>query len=585
MKAIFNDKDQEKKILFEQSKVLYRTLLSIIIGNLIIWIIYLYFLWDEIPHTRLITWLGLMLTVIIGRLVIYISYHRNIQLENVRRYIVYFVIGTGLSGLLWGISGIMLFPEQNLQYQLVILFILLGMGAGAATTLTAYLPAFITYFPLSILPITIMMLMMGDPLHQTLSLMTFAYSIVVLYFGIGNSRDFKQSLQLRFENIKLAEQLREQKEEADRANNAKSKFMAAASHDLRQPLHALTLFTSVLDELIESPKARRVTDQIKSSVYALQNLFNALLDISRLDAGVMKVEKSGFHLQPLFEKLANDFDPQANEKGLQLLWSPCNYSVYSDQNLLEQILRNYISNAIRYTDKGEIRITCEPNDGEIKINVIDSGLGISLDDQTMIFEEFHQLSNPERDRSKGLGLGLAIVQRTAKLLGHAIGVESEAGKGSTFSITVEQVTISKSDKETAPVFENDVSQVGDTLILVVDDEASVREGMQSLLQVWDCDVIAAADQDEAIRLLRQQDRIPDGIISDYRLRENKTGIEVIHAIHAEYDSDIPALIVTGDIATDRLRDVNNSGFQVLHKPVAPLKLRTFLRNIRLRKDQ
>ena len=377
----------------------------------------------------------------------------------------------------------------------------------------------------------------------------------------------------------LVKQLQEQKGDAEQANIAKSKFLAAASHDLRQPLHALTLFTSVLDEEIKYPKTRRVVDQIKASVDALKNLFNALLDISKLDAGVIKVERTDFNLQPLLDKLANDFEPLAKEKGLQIDCSICTYAVRSDLTQLEQILRNYISNAIRYTDNGEIKLTCVADDKNITINVIDTGIGIAQDKQQEIFEEFHQLSNPERDRSKGLGLGLAIVHRTAKLLGHRINVESQPGKGSTFSISVPQAQHVIENNEADSDLSKDDRHARNELIIVIDDEASIREGMQSLLQQWGYEVICAADKEEALSLLGQQNRIPDGIIADYRLRDYKTGIEVVHAIHAEYNKIIPTLIVTGDSSVDKLREVNNSGFQVLHKPVAPIKLRAFLRHI------
>jgi len=208
------------------------------------------------------------------------------------------------------------------------------------------------------LPVGFMLLIINDSIHLSLGLMTFFYVISISFFNIKINKGLKTSLRLRFENIDLVEQLREQKFEADHANMAKSKFLAAASHDLRQPLYALSLFTSVLDEYIETPKVRRVVDRIKASVTSLQSLFNALLDISRLDAGVMKTEKTDFNLQTLFTTLANDFDSIAAEKGLVISWPESNINVHSDQNLLKQILNNYISNAIRYTDTGNIRIQC-----------------------------------------------------------------------------------------------------------------------------------------------------------------------------------------------------------------------------------
>lgn len=578
MKTSIDNTIQDQKVLLEQIKILSQGLLPVVAMNLVFCAVLPYGLWDVASHTALIVWVSLIVSLVAIRSLLYFFYRRRIDREHVQSLIWHFVSGSAVSGVLWGIGLAVLFPAGQLEYQLFLLFILAGMGTGSLLTLNAYLPAFFAYFPTAMLPVGVVLFFADDPIHISLGIMTFVFIILLSYIGVKANRTLKESLRLRFENIDLVEQLRDQKDEAERANAAKSKFLAAASHDLRQPLYALTLFTSVLDESIKLPKNRKIVDRIKASVEALKNLFDALLDISQLDAGVIKVEKTDFPLQPLFEKLDNDFSPQSREKGLRFIWPTCAYAVHTDQNLFEQILRNYISNAIRYTDSGEVRITCETDGRLIVINVIDTGIGIPVAEQQVIFEEFHQLSNPERDRSKGLGLGLAIVQRTASLLGHSINVASQPSKGSTFSITLEQANISERDGSVGPEVENNTKKEG-TFMIVIDDEASVREGTQSLLELWGCDVIAAADKKEAMTQLRRQNRSPDGIIADYRLRENQTGIDAIRAIHVEYNDKIPALIVTGDIAVDNLREVNRSGFQVLHKPVTPVKLRSFLHNV------
>lgn len=582
---MFDSQSQAQKILVEQVNILYRTLIPILAVNLVVSSALLYGLWEVVPQVTLIVWMSLMLLVLVIRVVNFLTYRYYFKPEFVNRHGLYFVLGGGVTGLLWGVGGVILFPEHNLEYQLFILCVLVGLGAGSLSSLTTYLPAFFAYFPTSMIPICVKLISIDDPIHLSLGIMTLAYIVALSYFGININRTLVQSLKLRFENIDLVKQLRQQKDEAEQANTSKTKFLAAASHDLRQPLHALTLFTSVLDESIQYPKVRRVVDQIKASVQALQSLFNALLDISRLEAGVMKVEKTDFALQPLFEKLANDFNPEASEKGLNIHWADCTFAVHSDPALIEQILRNYISNAIRYTDSGEVRITCDNDEDQLKINIIDSGAGIPEEEREAIFQEFHQLGNPERDRSKGLGLGLAIVQRTAKLLGHPIEVKSKRGAGSTFSITVDRVEMAEQVTETAPKVDNSVQPPDRLLIIVIDDEASVREGTQTLLATWGCEVICAADKEDAMTRVKEINRVPDGIIADYSLRENQTGIEAIHAMQKTYKADIPAIIVTGDTAAERLREANSSGFQVLHKPVAPAKLRTFLRNVQLRKKK
>ena len=574
---------QTEKVRFEQIRILYRSLIPVILANILVSPAVVFGLWDVASHQALVAWQGLVIVLVVMRVVLYFNYRRRFTPERVRRFALYFFMGNALSGLTWGLGAAVLLPASELDYQLFVLFVLTGMGAGSLPSLGVFLPAFYAYFPISTLPVGIKLMLAGDKIHFSLGLMSIAYVVVLSVLVLNMNRAIIQSLKLRFENMDLVEQLQEQKNEAEQANISKSRFLAAASHDLRQPLHALTLFTTVLDESISYPKVRKVVDQINASVQALESLFNALLDISRLDAGVTKVEKTDFLLNPLLENLVNEYEPQATQKGLRLRWSACSFAVRSDPSLLEQILRNYLSNAIRYTETGEVHIGCEANTNFVTIGVIDSGAGIPEDEQKTIFREFYQLSNPERDRSKGLGLGLAIVQRSAKLLGHAIDLQSHPGEGSSFSITVDRVTSKETTSDALPEIQTINLSLEHTLVVVIDDEISVLEGTQQLLEVWDCAVVTATDLNSALTQLSQRNRRPDGIIADYRLGDNQTGIDAIRAIQAQYGDDTPALIVTGDIAAERLREVNNSGVQVLHKPVAPAKLRAFLRHAQLRK--
>lgn len=580
--AISSGRDQ--RILVEQVHILYRTLLPILAINLIVGTGMVYGLWGIVSQAALSIWLGMLLLLVTIRILTYVFYRRRFKSEHARRHGVYFILGSGAAGLLWGIGSIIFFPDDSLEYQLFILVVLVGMGAGSVSSLTTYLPAFFAYFPVSLLPIGIRLVTVGDPIHLSLGIMVMAYVLALCYFGMNINRALVDSLKLRFENIELVEQLRRQKDEAEQANLSKTKFLAAASHDLRQPLHALSLFTSVLDESIQYPKVRRVVDQIKASVAALQTLFNALLDISRLEAGVMRVEKTDFRVAPMLRRLENDFSPQAREKGLDIRWAQCDYVIHSDEALVEQILRNYLANAIRYTEEGLVDVGCKAQEHSLLISVRDTGVGIPEEERDAIFREFHQLNNPARDRSKGLGLGLAIVQRTATLLGHPIHVESEPGRGSCFSVRIERAQGVRPAAESPAQTDHLATATRASLIVIIDDEESVLEGTQRLLSLWGCEALTARDSREAIKQLREHQKPPDGIIADYRLQD-ETGIDAIRAIKSVFGESIPALIVTGDIATDRLREVNNSGYQVVHKPAPPAKLRSFLRNVQIRQQR
>lgn len=396
--------------------------------------------------------------------------------------------------------------------------------------------------------------------------------------GINNMAEkFKQDQQTLAYRIEEATQLlMAQKEEAERANLAKSRFLAAATHDLRQPMHALTLFVAALKERIHYPEVSRIVQQIESSVTAMQGMFNALLDISRLDAGVLQAHPKDFFLQALFERLHADFIPLAQEKGLRLSIVPTKAIVRTDPVLLERILMNLISNGIRYSSSGGVVVGCRRSKGGVRIEVWDTGAGIPVPRQKDIFQEFVQLNNPERDRNKGLGLGLAIVDRMAKLLGSQIELKSKEGRGSVFSIKVARGNAKRVVEEIAPAIPVRRERLNGALVVFVDDEASILEGMEVLLRDWGCQPIIAASAVGALAALAEAGRAPDIIISDYRLRDRETGIDVITQIREQYGAGIPSVLVSGDTAPELLRAAKDRGLQILHKPVRPAKLRALI---------
>jgi len=475
---------QQSEIKQQQITMLASHLLPVLIINALVAAVMLFGLWELFPSQKLIIWIVVLYLILFVRGYTLRQYQKSAAATHFQHWGLVLALGSGLSGILWGITGVVFYPPDALEYQLFILIILVGMTAGAMSTLTAYLPAFYAFVVPAMLPIGIMFLLEDDRMHTALGIMIFIYAFGIPFFARNINRSLVETLKLRFENLQLVHELSFQKEEAEQANIAKSKFLAAASHDLRQPLHALMLFTSVLDESIKYPKVRKVVDQIRASVDALQSLFNALLDISRLEAGVLVAEISHFNLQPMFEKLANDYNLAAEEKGLALEFKACTLAVYSDPALLEQIMRNFVANAIRYTNKGTITVSCHDLNHSVRIEVMDTGVGIPANKQHAIFNEFYQLGNPQRDRSKGLGLGLAIVERIAHLLDHPIEVHSRPSEGSSFGIIVNKgdvAAVHEQNVQTVAAPNNIIEQL---TIVVVDDEPSIREGMQSLLEPW-----------------------------------------------------------------------------------------------------
>ena len=572
---------RQAQIRGEQIKVIFRHLPVLILVNAIVAGAMVFGLWDEVSNSNLIVWLSIMGVVLVARALLYWMHRTKARDPGGKMWALGFTLGSGVSGMLWGAVGIFLFPHESLEYQIFILFILMGMGAGAMSSLTAYLPALYAYLPISLLPMGVMLIRVNDPIHIALGIMTFAYVGALIFFAHTINKALIESFSLRFRNIDLIQELSMQRDEAERANIAKSKFLAAASHDLRQPLQSLTLFASALNERIKYPEVSKIVVNIDASVRALEQLFNALLDISRLDAGVLQPSTRHFALQSLCARLVNDYLSEAGQKGLLLECSACDFVVHSDPALLERILRNYVSNAVRYTDAGTVRLSCVPMGAHIRIDVRDTGIGIPPSQQREIFSEFFQLGNPERDRTKGLGLGLAIVDRVAKLLGHAIEVESAPGQGSRFSVHVplgdpELLAVQSTETDHA------LNDLAGLHVLVVDDEISIREGMRMLLEQWGCRATLAGSEDEAVALIRESGSLPSAIIADYRLRDDRTGAQAIERLHRELHTPIPALLISGDTAPERLREARASGYQLMHKPVQPGSLRAFLRSLRKR---
>jgi two-component system, sensor histidine kinase len=392
-----------------------------------------------------------------------------------------------------------------------------------------------------------------------------------------------ESLTARFANAELVARLQAQmgiaesaRAEAEEANRAKSRFLAAASHDLRQPMHALGLFVSALKPHVAGEQGPRILERVESTVRSTEVMFNAMLDVSRLDAGVLVPDVKPFPLAPLLARLAAEYAPRAQAKGLRLRLRAGEHGLISDPTLLERVIRNYLGNAVRYTQRGGLLLGCRRRGTSLSIELWDTGQGIPVDNLDDVYKEFYQVGNPERDRAKGLGLGLAIVKRIAQLLGHPIGIASRVGRGSKFSIAVPLAPASMAQAATSDqaALADDALLVG-ACVLVIDDEADAREAIEVLLKQWGCLVLTADCEQSALELLRQQDAPPDAILSDYRLREASTGIGAIQAIGREFGT-IPAALITGDTAPDRLKEATASGYELLHKPLNAWRLKSIL---------
>jgi CheY-like chemotaxis protein len=365
-----------------------------------------------------------------------------------------------------------------------------------------------------------------------------------------------------------ATELSAQKELAEAAALAKSRFLAAASHDLRQPMHALNLYLGALDRFELPDAARPVMASARECARTMDDMFRALLDISKLDASAMQANISTFAIAPLLEKIKNGFVQQAHAKGLELRVAPCSAFVASDPELLERVLANLVSNAVRYTESGKILLGCRRTATGLRVGVYDTGAGIAQDLQRAVFEEFFQVDNPERDRAQGLGLGLAIVQRLGALLHAPLALTSRLGRGSVFSIEVPRAQPAvAAPLEAVFALRGQHGTLKDALIAVIDDEPLILDATALVLRQWGCTVLTATSGTEAIERLSLCDRAPDAIVCDHRLRGTETGVDVIAAIRMEFNSEIPAVLITGDTSPQRIQSILSTGIPVLNKPL------------------
>lgn len=374
----------------------------------------------------------------------------------------------------------------------------------------------------------------------------------------------RQAFVQRRENDRLVRALEAEKQVAVEANASKSRFLAAASHDLRQPLHAIGLLADLLRDRTRNDDLRMLGDGIHRAVRAMEVQFNGLLDISRLDAGDVTTEIHPMSLDAMAGTLRAVYAPAANERGLALMLEGSGLDVQSDPAQLERILGNLIDNAIKYTERGHVAMTACRDGAQVRIDVVDTGRGIATEHQARIFEEFFQVSNTARDRAQGLGIGLAVVRRLAQLLGHRLEVDSVPGHGSRFSIWAPVAAESAPRRHPArPALATDgaaategeasaahVAEVADELhgafIVVIDDESAVRQALRAVLMGWGCHVVDAASADDALQQLRNHLRVPDLILSDYRLGDVGNGFDAIERIRAEFESPLVAVLLTGD---------------------------------------
>ena len=375
-------------------------------------------------------------------------------------------------------------------------------------------------------------------------------------------------------------EVEEARQAAEAANQSKTRFLAAASHDLLQPMNAARLFVSILRQQQgdTGDEQAQLVKRVDRSLTAAEELLSALLDISKLDSGMYEPEPEPIPVAELLEKLRRRFKALAANRDLELRVRPAPQHILSDRNLLYRILQNFLANAIRYTESGGVLLGCRLRGDCLKISVWDTGVGIDDSEAQAIFQEFHRLDYAQRLDERGLGLGLAICDRIARMLGHEMEVRSRPGHGSCFSITVPLVPEAMTrQQEGAERAASDHTRLEDLRVLCIDNEADILDGMNLLLDRWGCSVMLAVDETRAMACLAEQGP-PDMVLVDYHLAHDSNGLDVMQRLDQAAGHRIPAIVITADRSTDLEERVRANGYGLLRKPIKPAALRALITN-------
>jgi signal transduction histidine kinase/CheY-like chemotaxis protein len=552
--------------------------------------------WGVAPMAMLVPWMAVFTVVCAVRLVVIRAFKRAAHAESTtwaladwRRWYGRSNIGTVVSASLWGAAGWLFYDQGTGLEQTGLIVIVYTYCAVGIPVLSIQRRLYLAFAALVFLPLLARIVMVGDRFHYLLA----GELVLIISFTFVLANSYRQALQraidLKVQADELAAQLRTEtlaadaaRREAEIANRAKTQFFTAASHDLRQPLHAMGLFAEALRQRVHEPEVAQLVNSINESVDALEGLFSELLDITRIDSGGVEVHAQHFEVGDILRKLRLHFEPSAFEKGLALRLRGGQRVVFADPLLVERILRNLVSNAIRYTDDGSVLVSCRERNGRVLLQVWDSGPGIREAERAKIFDEFYQVPHTAAvspEQRKGLGLGLAIVKRLAALMDAPLSMQSTVGRGTVFTL---ELPIGKAPRAPAQRLPGK-GPVGITLagrlIVIVEDEPAVRAGLEVLLKGWGADIAAFESVTESTRWAEASDPSvvkPDLLIVDYRLEEGRTGVDAIRSLRERFGPKVPAILVTGSTMTGHDKEAQAHDFHLLIKPVVPNKLRAMI---------
>ena len=552
----------------ERHQQFMREALPHLIGGLVTGLL-IFLVYRNFSHnTAIISWFVLQSLLLCSTLAFYWVNYKFQGYFSGRQWSQIIFLVSLLWGITWASAPFIFLPQQHFADQQNIIYVAALLIMIIALTITpapamVYYPG--GYFIFASLPLWGIFIHLY---HLDYNLLLISFLLFFWLTAIGYGWRLHQTL---IDSIRLRLEVDDARQQAESATVAKSKFLAASSHDLRQPLQAISLFFNVIKQQLPAGNIQITANKMESSIDSMSQLLDSLLDVSRLDANSIEPHPQHMPSDLLLDKLANDYRALCSDKGLQFQHSLPAATLHADPVLFHRVISNILSNAVNYTHEGSVELNGKVVGQQYQIEIRDSGIGIAADQQQAIFTEFHQLNNPERDQKKGLGLGLSIVRRLCVLQNWEIKLQSTPGKGSCFTLTLplgdkNRVVTPKPLKVSQQLLDN-------KRVLLVEDDQQVREALIELLSSWGAEVIDGESVNQVLAGLAGESRPADLIISDFRLRENNNGIDAIAALRSHYNADIAALLITGDTDPQRIEQAKNSGLVVLHKPIRAAQLR------------
>jgi len=553
---------------------------TIILPSLVVGVVFSYMAYgsEEVSLITILVWLSIFITISLLRFFVLKTLNYKEDAALIDKIIKLMTLLLLLQGLSYSAS-IVFFSHYSFSEKVVQTLLLLGMTAGAVGTTGGYKKFYLTLNLPIVICLSLAWLITDIPelefkLQVAIAVMICLFFRVQVNLAKTTAYFTEQTIISRVNEKTLNQDLSKALDKVTTASESKTRFLASASHDLRQPIHTLQLLSTAISMGDLNPKTERIASQMNLALENLASQMDGLLDISKLDAGIITKNIRSFDLLPFISRLSNEYQEEAKAKDIEFVFKHDTKTalVNTDSEQLERIIRNLLSNAIKYTHKGKIVLLLQEKENSWLLQFNDSGIGISDDEKEKIFEEFYQISNPERDRQQGLGLGLAIVKRLVDLLEIPMNIESELGKGTQITLEIQQGLLNEPNNSYQKA--EDKIDTHDSLkgikVLCLDDEVAVRDALSELFDSFGWDVMLCKDIPEVKEVLKSF--TPDVMLADFRLVADITGIEAIKIARKQIE-DLPALLISGDTAPERLKQAQDAGIKLLHKPVKPKLLK------------